>query len=260
MKKYILGVAITLALSIPTISYANEVNNYNASLSDLNEKIIIYEEMKSDLHDIANSIRNNENLESIDFMINILKFHWNNFHIEQNKLKEIKSDQEQKINQNKEENITEATKEEKTTIVSGEYPNAEYVWNYLKNLGFNDYISAGILGNMMSECGGQSLNLQPTIVNNTGKYYGICQWSKTYYPEVWGRNLEGQMNFLASTIKEEIDTFGYLYKPNFNYNSFLNLTNIEEATTAFRVCYERGGANSNSIRQNNAKIAYEYFS
>ena len=42
-----------------------------------------------------------------------------------------------------------------------EYPVATYVWQFLDDAGYNDYVIAGIIGNMMVECGGHTLALQP---------------------------------------------------------------------------------------------------
>lgn len=137
-----------------------------------------------------------------------------------------------------------------------EYPVATHIWNYLKELGYNDYVCAGILGNIMAEAGGQTLNIRPDACN--GNYYGICQWGKAY-SEVWGTSLEEQCAFLKDTIKYELDTFGYAYKDNFDYNSFLNLENCEQAAKAFAKCYERCGSGSYSVRQKNALTAYNYF-
>lgn len=68
-----------------------------------------------------------------------------------------------------------------------EFPTAEFIWSYLKELGFNDYICAGILGNMMVESGGLTLAIEENA--RTGNFYGICQWSKKYYPDVIGVSL-----------------------------------------------------------------------
>ena len=140
-----------------------------------------------------------------------------------------------------------------------EYPAATAAWLYMKNLGWNDYICAGIMGNMMSECGGQTLALQPNIYNPSGNYYGLCQWSRKYYPSVIGTSLETQMNFLASTIEPQMNTYGSRYKSGFNYNQFLQLNSTAAATEAFTKCYERAGMSSLGKRQSNAAIAYNYF-
>lgn len=140
-----------------------------------------------------------------------------------------------------------------------EYPIATSIWLYLKQLGYNDYVCAGIMGNIMAEVGGQTLEIQHTLYSSGGGFYGMCQWSKKYYPEILGTDLETQCNFLRDTIKYEIDTFGYAYKRNFDYSTFLALTNERDAALAFAKTYERCDASSYSTRQKNAEIAYEYF-
>lgn len=137
-----------------------------------------------------------------------------------------------------------------------EYPVATYIWSYLKDLGYSNQVCAGILGNIMTEAGGQTLNIQYNIKNS--QYYGMCQWSQTY-SEVWGASLEEQCDFLRNTIEYEFNTFGSKYKKDFDYNDFLELTDISKVALAFAKCYERCGSGSYSIRQDNAIIAYNYF-
>ena len=66
----------------------------------------------------------------------------------------------------------------------------------MKNLGWNDYVCAGIMGNLMAETGGQTLDLDPKAYSSNKNYYGICQWSKKYYAEVHKKDLEFQCDFL----------------------------------------------------------------
>ena len=138
-----------------------------------------------------------------------------------------------------------------------QYPAATEVWLYMKDLGWNDYVCAGIMGNLMAEVGGQTLNLQYWLKGNG--YYGMCQWNKAYQDGVWGADLKGQCDFLRDTIKYEIDTFGYAYKKGFKFDSFLALTNEKDAALAFAKAYERCGSGSYSVRQKNATNAYNYF-
>ena len=137
-----------------------------------------------------------------------------------------------------------------------EYPVATYIWSYFKDLGYNDQVCAGILGNIMAEVGGNTLNIQYELSNSS--YYGMCQWNKAY-SEVWGASLEEQCNYLENTIEYEFNTFGHAYKKGFDYNDFLNMTSITDAALAFAKCYERCGSGSYTTRQNNAIIAYNYF-
>ncbi len=137
------------------------------------------------------------------------------------------------------------------------YPVATEIWSYLKDFGYNDYVCAGIMGNIMAEVGGQTLEIQPYISGNG--YYGICQWNEGYKEKVWGASLEDQCLFLNDTIEYEIDTFGFCYKTDFDFNDFLQMTDEREVALAFAKCYERCSSLSYYIRQENAEIAYEYF-
>lgn len=140
-----------------------------------------------------------------------------------------------------------------------EYPEATTVWMYLKDLGYNDYICAGIMGNMMAECAGNTLKLQPNIYNPTGEYYGICQWSRTYNPSIFDKGLNEQLHYLATSIEQAFYSFGKLYQRGFTYAHFLQLTDAREVALAFAKCYERCNSKHYSVRQDNAIIAYNYF-
>lgn len=138
-----------------------------------------------------------------------------------------------------------------------EYPAATAIWRYMKDLRWSDYVCAGIMGNLMAEVGGHTLDIKYRLKGNG--YYGMCQWNKAYKNKVWGADLTGQCDFLRDTIKYEIDAFGYAYKSNFNFNSFLNLNSEKDAALAFAKCYERCGSDSYSSRQTNATKALKYF-
>lgn len=144
---------------------------------------------------------------------------------------------------------------------SDEYPVATQVWRYMKEeLGWNDYVCAGVMGNMMAEVGGQTLNLQPYLYGHSGaNYYGLCQWSSRYYPSIQGADVDAQLDFLASTVKKELDTYGYLFRSGLDYEAFCNLTDAEDAAMAFAKAYERCGSGSYGARQRNAIKAYNYF-
>ena len=161
--------------------------------------------------------------------------------------------------------IEESTTIEEVTennyVYSERYPVAAQVWNYLRDLGYNKAVCAGILGNMMAEVGGQTLALQPHLygADSGYSYYGLCQWNLYYYPSIAGASVNGQLNHLANTIRSEMNTFGYKYYSGFNHNSFLNITDPGAAAKAFAVCYERCASWSYSIRIQHAYTAYDYF-
>ena len=140
-----------------------------------------------------------------------------------------------------------------------EYPAASTVWHYLtETMGLNEHVAAGILGNMMAEVGGQTLDLQ---VDCSGRgYYGICQWSRKYMVyDITGSNLDTQLEYLNKTIEDEFAVFGDLYTSGFTYQDFCNMQNAQDAAKAFAVVYERCGSGSYSVRKSNAVKAYEYY-
>lgn len=144
---------------------------------------------------------------------------------------------------------------------AGSYPVATQVWRYMKEeLGWNDYVCAGVMGNMMAEVGGQTLSLDPYLYGHSGaNYYGLCQWSSRYYPSIQGADVDAQLDFLASTVKKELDTYGYLFRSGLDYEAFCNLIDAEDAAMAFAKAYERCGSGSYGVRQTNALKAYNYF-
>ena len=143
---------------------------------------------------------------------------------------------------------------------SAKYATACTVWKYLRQTcGYSEAVAAGILGNMMVECADKNLDLNWNIYNKSKTHYGICQWSKKYYPEIQLASLEKQLDFLAATIEEEINTFANNYKKKFSYTKFIALTNEKDVALAFAKCYERCGTGSYSNRQNFATIALNYF-
>lgn len=102
-----------------------------------------------------------------------------------------------------------------------EYPVATIIWVTMKDWGYSDYLCAGIIGNMMVECGGLTLDLDADIYS--GRYYGLCMWNYYTYYDVCDMNVIQQMDFLLRTIEYEIDTYGWLYADWMNYKNFLNV-------------------------------------
>lgn len=151
----------------------------------------------------------------------------------------------------------QAIEEEKWETKREEYLEATYVWEYLHNYGYNDYVCAGIIGNIMVEVGGYTLAIQPYLSSNT--YAGMCQWSLRYRPEAKGLNLEEQCVFLTDTIESEFATFAWIYQSGFSYEAFKNMTDYEDAALAFAKVYERCGSGSYYLRQQCAATAYDYF-
>ena len=146
------------------------------------------------------------------------------------------------------------------SVVSEKYPVATEVWVFLtEGLELNDYVAAGIMGNLMNECGGNTLTLYPKIYGLNHGYYGICQWALVYNPQIKDALLEEQLAFLGSTIKETFDKYGYLYKKGFTYADFCALEDCHAASDAFCKVYERPGSSSVTTRRHNATYAYSIF-
>lgn len=144
-------------------------------------------------------------------------------------------------------------------ISKDEYEYANTIWNYLRNeMGLNKWCAAGIMGNIMTECGGQTLNIQPYITNSAG-HYGICQWSLKYFPEIRNADLDTQLEFLKSTIKWILNDYGDRYYSGFNYEKFIAITNEREAAKAFAHGYEGCGEHCAPRRLDHATEALRYF-
>ncbi len=141
------------------------------------------------------------------------------------------------------------------TYPDKEYLQATYVWNYLKNeIGLNDYVAAGIMGNIMTEVGGQTLDISRYSCreSNGGTYYGMCQWAgprKERLLNDFGRSLEDQCEFLHVELFEVIP----------ENNSFYDLQDEQEAALYFAKKYERCATWSYSKRQVSATKALQYF-
>lgn len=130
-----------------------------------------------------------------------------------------------------------------------QYPAATYIWIFLtEQCGYNDYVAAGIMGNIMAEVGGQTLNIQYWLGGRG--YYGMCQWHRGYFPGVQGADLPGQCQFLANTMSRQFGS---------SLDSFLSLQDYSSAALTFAKKYERCSSASYGVRQRNAAKAYAFF-
>lgn len=132
--------------------------------------------------------------------------------------------------------------ERKAQQTSGQYPNATQVWNIMKSYGWSDIVCAGIMGNMMRECGGDTLNLNPYAGSS---HYGLCQWSKQYHSGALGKDITGQLAYLKSTL---------------DLNIFNGCNTPEAAAEKFCWSYERPAKSDPAYKRlANARTAYNYF-
>ena len=238
------GLELNEDFKVEKLEYFIDENIDNYSLEDLQNLILVQKDRQLKAHQLAQNARA-LNWPETSKPIIFAKTEWNN--------SQLKID----YYQNKYDIKYENSEQRKWEIKEGEYYIATKTWRYMKSLGWNDYVCAGIMGNLMTETGGQTLYIKPNASGNG--YYGICQWNSAYKNDVWGADLQGQLNYLGKSIKYQIDTYGYVYKQNFNFDSFLKLNNEKDAALAFAKCYERCGSGSYWVRQQNAIIAYNYF-
>lgn len=139
---------------------------------------------------------------------------------------------------------------------------ASQVWSYLKSYDYSDSVAAGIMGNMMRECGGDTLNLDWSIVGhyNGDEFYGLCQWCLKYTPAGFKNStIKEQCDYLHRTIESEFATYGGNYN-GITYSEFLK-ADTRTAAIAFERVYERCGdyANEDTRRANNDETAYKQF-
>lgn len=132
----------------------------------------------------------------------------------------------------------------KLSRLKSEHPAAGRVYEFLCLRGYSDPVIAGILGNMMAECGGQTLDLDWQLYDSSGSYYGLCMWSLRYGPQVRGADLDGQMNYLTGNIRQNMQQFGG------DYDYFMRMQDPGVAAQYFCTYYERGAGAS--VRAQNA--------
>lgn len=142
-------------------------------------------------------------------------------------------------------------------IYAKEYPVACEVWRYLiETCGYSEPVAAGIIGNMMAECGGHTLDLQWNIYNSTG-HYGLVQWSPKYHTSVMGASVPEQLNYLKETIPTVFNGWSGNLE-GWNYEEFLAIEDCRMAARVFAEVYERPGKIGEN-RSNFAEKALEYF-
>ena len=276
-KRIIAGIIVLVVLCVvlgimcDTAFVVAGYTNDNYSKEELTTLITETQSIKDNAHTMADSARV-LGWEEDDKLIRELQEKWHEANEDQKnyqgQLDKILADEAEAARKAEEERIAaekaaaeaaEAARraeEAKWATKAAEYSAATQIWRYMKAQGWNDYVCAGIMGNLMAEVGGQTLDIRYTL--SSSGYYGMCQWSRGY-SQVWGAGLETQCDFLRDTIKYEFDTYGFKYQKGFNFNSFLNMTNAQQAALAFAKSYERCASGSYGVRQKNAVKAYNYF-
>lgn len=151
-----------------------------------------------------------------------------------------------------------------SSLPTGEYPEARLIWNTMRSWGWSPETCAGIIGNMMAEIGGGTLNLS-NWSSNDGCGYGLIQWTGGRAALIKSRygaypNIEQQLIFMKDEL---LGTNGV--KPQINGSILSTILNTDNTQTpesialAFATYYERCGASYRARRQGFARIAYQYF-
>ena len=150
----------------------------------------------------------------------------------------------------------------KWEVRASEYPVATKVWLYMKNeFGWNDIVCAGIMGNMMAECGGcWTSDLDWDVHSSSG--FGMIQWlggRKKQLFSIYGENpsIEDQLNFMHDEL---YGTDGVTWQVSQKQlDKIMNASSPEECAFAFATYFERCGEQHRAPRRGYAKRAYEYF-
>ena len=149
-----------------------------------------------------------------------------------------------------EDNAQKTIPEYPTKAQRAEYPVAAAVWQLLREAGLSEACAAGILGNMMAEVGGHTLDLD--LYMKKDGYYGLCAWSLYYCPEVDGLGAPGQIAYLLDTLDSNMKVAGG------SADTFLALVSARDTAKYFSDKYERPAVYSQQ-RAENAARAMEYF-
>lgn len=152
--------------------------------------------------------------------------------------------------------------------------NAEKIWNFLKQEGFTDEQTAGIMGNIKQESG-----YDPNLTESNGVGYGIIQWSYGRRDSLQAAAEDygvpvSNLGFQLAYLKQEAsdpplvnwrDLFGrFNVSASDNvWDSLKKVGSIADATTFFHDAFERSGDYDNygniDHRIKYANEAYEEF-
>ena len=146
----------------------------------------------------------------------------------------------------------------------------ERIWDYFRSLGYSEAGTAGIIGNIMQECGSYlNINfLNPQAQNPSSGAFGIVQWlDPGYYANGMyvGMPFEDQLRYLGTnsygSVQNVITSAGS-WRAGCGATAFNNLKNATSPSSAayiFEHCYEISDSEI-AKRQENAEYAYDCLS
>ena len=149
-------------------------------------------------------------------------------------------------------------------LPTGNYPEAQLIWDTMISWGWAPETCAGIIGNMMAEIGGGTLNLSDWN-SNGGCGYGLIQWTggrRSLIKSRYGSypNIEQQLIFMRDELfgtnntRQQVSSsvLNKVMNPNGNETP-------ESIAFCFASSYERCASRYRAKRQGYARIAYDYF-
>lgn len=164
---------------------------------------------------------------------------------------EIEKPVEEKIEEPKEEIIVEES------AAAGSI--AQQVWDAMKAKGWSDEVCAGIMGNLMAECGGGTLDLNPYCHGDSGTSYGLCQWHNgRKYSMLTFNNKNYNTTTNLPPIEHQIDYLEYELQ---DYNILNGDKTYQQVAYEFCVSFERPSNKYSKAesRKKLAQIAYQEF-
>jgi len=132
--------------------------------------------------------------------------------------------------------------------------NAEKIWNFFANNGFNPQATAGIMGNLQQESG-----LDPTAVNPTSGASGVGQWLDGRLDNLHSfasdrgtspKNLQTQLEFMLHEMQG--GDAGTDFSPYGGLDAFKNADDVNKATNVFEDVFERSGGSAMGNRRDYA--------
>ena len=164
------------------------------------------------------------------------------------------------------QSTTESIDNASAAVTVVEFPVAQYIWDKLIELGYTEYVAAGIIGNLVAEVGDPSTkdsNFDLDWESNTGIEIGLCQWTQGRRQAIINRygfspHYTQQFEYM---IDELLGTNRVKRQVSENqYQLIINASTPKEAAYYFALYFERCAKGSYTARKNKAQQAYEYFS
>lgn len=151
-----------------------------------------------------------------------------------------------------------------TTKIIEKYPEAKLIWDTMRSWGWSPETCAGIIGNMMAEVGGKTLDLSDWN-SNGGCGYGLIQWTDGRRAAIKNRygaypTIEEQLLFMKDELLGTNGTTRQVDQKTLDI--ILNKDGSqtpESVAYAFACHYERCHQNYRWMRRDLAKTAYNYF-